>query len=66
MDIGPLATKIAFFNVFLGIVPGAARVCHGQRQQHTTEQGATQHAAKGRRSQDETNHNRPSDGQNTR
>ena len=45
-----LAAVIAPFDVLLGVVPGAAGVGHGQRQQTQPSSDAAEHAAEGFRS----------------
>ena len=53
MGLAALAAVVAFLNVLLGVVPGAAGVGHEDGQQHAGDERAGQQAAQGLHAQDQ-------------
>ena len=43
--LSALTAEVTFFDVLLRVVPSTTGVCHGQREEHTAEQLASEHTA---------------------
>src|SRR3990167_545926 len=60
MRIRAFAAKVSLFNVFLGIIPCAACICHEYGKENTCYCCACKHAAKGSRPKDKADKDRRS------
>lgn len=64
--VGTFAAMHAGFDVFLGVIPGAARVGHHNGHEDAGSQGTANHAAQGSRAEEHADQQRERDGQDAR